>query len=399
MRGKHIRAASILAAVTLAVAACGGEAGGDGGGDGGSSGEDLVIGFPVPLTSGNAVYAEQMIDSAQLAVDEINADGGAGGRQLVLETYDDKLSPDESARVAQRAVTVDGAEVIVGGYTSIEGLAIREVTERRKIVYINPSTISPQLTVDAEYTFRVAVDQTEYPAALADLAEQLGLERPALLTDSGATGSTIGPPTEAALDEAGIALAGPATTYELNSTDVTGPVGTVVSQNPDGVLALGSSAADLGLIMKTMVERGLTVPILSVSAIVSPDALTVAGPEVIEALPIYTLVNKLATKPQFIDFVERYQAEYGGDVEELTVTLSEQAANSYDTIKLLAQALEETGGSTDGDGLAEALRGLPPFDAAGGAEGAQISFADSQTGFSDSLVASQFVDGALQAVA
>jgi branched-chain amino acid transport system substrate-binding protein len=394
----HIRTASILAGVAMAVAACGGGGSGGGGGDAKSSLKDLTIGVPVPTTSGNAVYADQMTKSAQLAADEVNAGGGAGGRKLVLKFYDDKLSPDESAKVAQRAVTVDGAEVVVGGYTSIEGLAIREVTERRKIVYINPSTISPQLTEGAKYTFRVAVDQREYPGAIANLAKKLGVKHPALLTDSGATGTTVGAPTEAALTKVGISLSGPGTTYQINSTDMSGPVGTVVSQHPDAVLALGSSAADLGLIMKTMVERGLTVPIVSVSAIVSPDALKVAGPATISALPIYTLVNKLATKPDFVNFVQKYQKQYGGKVEDLTVTLSEQAANSYDTIKILALALKKTGGKTDGDTLAKALRGLPAYTASGGNEGAKISFAKSQTGFSGSLVASRFVNGALQAV-
>jgi len=42
-------------------------------------------------------------------VKTINAEGGAGGRQLSLKVYDDKLTADESAKIAQRAITVDKA--------------------------------------------------------------------------------------------------------------------------------------------------------------------------------------------------------------------------------------------------------------------------------------------------
>jgi len=40
-------------------------------------------------------------------------------------------------------MTVDGAKVIMGGYTTIEGLAVRKLTTPADTLYLATSTVSP----------------------------------------------------------------------------------------------------------------------------------------------------------------------------------------------------------------------------------------------------------------
>src|SRR5450756_2998029 len=51
--------------------------------------DPIKIGVPVGLSGANSVVAPSVVQSAQLAVDEINAKGGVLGRQLALEVADD----------------------------------------------------------------------------------------------------------------------------------------------------------------------------------------------------------------------------------------------------------------------------------------------------------------------
>src|ERR1700723_3409554 len=51
--------------------------------------EPIKIGVPVGLSGANSVVAPSVVQSAQLAVEEINAKGGVLGRQLALEVADD----------------------------------------------------------------------------------------------------------------------------------------------------------------------------------------------------------------------------------------------------------------------------------------------------------------------
>jgi branched-chain amino acid transport system substrate-binding protein len=365
----------------LLLTACGGgdsnESSGGGGGEGGG-GEPLVVAFPVPLTSGNAAAAEQMVNTAELAVKTINDDGGAGGRELQLEVYDDKLTADESAKIAQRALTQDGAEVIVGGYTSIEGLAIREVTERRKVVYIASSTISPQLTKDATYTFRQAHDQGDYPVQMAALYAELGYEKPVVVHDDGPTGSTLFGPIVSELEGEGLTPGEPVG-FTLNSTDVSTAVADVAAQQPDSIIHVGSSGADAGLMLKTLAEQGIDAPVLGFGSLISAEALNIGG-AAYEGRDVYTLANASPSKPEYKEFKELYEAEYGA------TTLVEQAPQTWDAFEVLRRALDETGGDASGDALAEAIHGLEPFEGAAGKAGGLIDYSDSQNAYRESLV-------------
>ena len=51
--------------------------------------DPIKIGVPVGLSGANSVVAPSVVKSAELAVEEINADGGVLGRQLELEVADD----------------------------------------------------------------------------------------------------------------------------------------------------------------------------------------------------------------------------------------------------------------------------------------------------------------------
>ena len=63
----------------------------------GSSSEDtLKIGGMGPLTGDNAAYGEAVQNGAQLAVEEINADGGINGMQVEFKFEDDEADAEKA---------------------------------------------------------------------------------------------------------------------------------------------------------------------------------------------------------------------------------------------------------------------------------------------------------------
>ena len=62
----------------------------------GGSSEPLRIGLEAPLSGEQAVTGEDMLRGAQLAADEINADGGVDGRQIEIVPIDDAADPRQS---------------------------------------------------------------------------------------------------------------------------------------------------------------------------------------------------------------------------------------------------------------------------------------------------------------
>jgi urea transport system substrate-binding protein len=60
--------------------------------------DPIRIGVPVGLSGANSVVAPSVVQSAELAVEEINAKGGVLGRPLALDVADDVRAPPAPKR-------------------------------------------------------------------------------------------------------------------------------------------------------------------------------------------------------------------------------------------------------------------------------------------------------------
>src|ERR1700755_898972 len=68
------------------------------------SSEPITLGVSGPLTGPNAQYGAQWKQGFDLALDEINADGGIKGRPLAYVFEDTQSDPRQSVAVAQKFV-------------------------------------------------------------------------------------------------------------------------------------------------------------------------------------------------------------------------------------------------------------------------------------------------------
>lgn len=97
--------------------------GGAGAGGGGGSSEPILIGSASPVTGPFASDGQQMVRGQQMALDEINANGGLFGRELKLQVLDSKAQePDVMRNVLQKLVSQNVAAIFAGftTYTSVE---------------------------------------------------------------------------------------------------------------------------------------------------------------------------------------------------------------------------------------------------------------------------------------
>jgi branched-chain amino acid transport system substrate-binding protein len=121
--------------------------------------EPIEIGFPIPLSGPTAVYGEPVLKGAQMAVAEINANGGVLGRKLELLPRDSKASADEAVRLSRELIIKDNVDFLVGTLTSAEAPAVSTVAKENKIVFIAPTSKSTILTDAAHihpYIFRIS---------------------------------------------------------------------------------------------------------------------------------------------------------------------------------------------------------------------------------------------------
>lgn len=83
--------------------------------------EPIKIGVLAPESH---ILGKSIFNAAELAVDEINENGGINGRSVKLYEYDTHFSAADSSRAFQRAVHQDGIDAMVGIFTSEVALAM-----------------------------------------------------------------------------------------------------------------------------------------------------------------------------------------------------------------------------------------------------------------------------------
>jgi branched-chain amino acid transport system substrate-binding protein len=121
--------------------------------------DSIKIGFPIPLSGPGAVYGRPILAGAEMAVAEINAQGGLLGRKLEILSRDSKANADEAVRLSRELIIKNSVDFLIGTLTSAEAPAVSTVAKENKIVFIAPSSKSTILT-DAKhihpYIFRIA---------------------------------------------------------------------------------------------------------------------------------------------------------------------------------------------------------------------------------------------------
>jgi urea transport system substrate-binding protein len=98
--------------------------------------DNVKIGFLTALTGLETILGETQLHCFQLAVDDINAAGGAGGRQLEYVVEDDQTTTKGAIDKARKLIFQDKVHAIVGMIASLERVAALSVTSPAKKLLI-----------------------------------------------------------------------------------------------------------------------------------------------------------------------------------------------------------------------------------------------------------------------
>lgn len=102
--------------------------------------DTVKIGFLAPLTGPAAGLGINMRDVIQLAVEEVNAQGGAGDRKMELIIEDDQMSPKVTVDKTQKLIFKDKVDVIMGLATGGEMIPCRAICQKVNQLMITYTT-------------------------------------------------------------------------------------------------------------------------------------------------------------------------------------------------------------------------------------------------------------------
>ncbi len=116
--------------------------------------EEIKIGAVLPLTGDGAKYGQSAKSGLDLAVEEINANGGIKGKFINVIYEDTKMEPKEGTSAVLKLLTIEKVPAIIGAMASSVTLAIAPIAEENKVVLLSPVSSSPLITDAGDYIFR-----------------------------------------------------------------------------------------------------------------------------------------------------------------------------------------------------------------------------------------------------
>ena len=288
-----------------------------------------------------------------LALEEINAAGGIGGRKLEVISRDDNGNPGDAVRVAEELVSREQATVLMGTFASNVGLAVSDFAKQRKLVFLAAEPLSDKLTWENgnRYTFRLRASTYMQTAMLIPEAARLKKKRWAIVYPNYEYGQSAAnafrkllkarqPDVEIVAEQA----------PPLGKIDAGATVQALAAAKPDAIFS-ALFAADLSKFVREGNTRGLFRGREVVNLLAGEpeylDPLKAETPDgwIVTGYPWHDIAS-----PEHKRFLAAYQARWSDSPRLGSVV-------GYSALQSVAAALRKAG-AADTEKLITAFRGL-----------------------------------------
>lgn len=333
---------AIAASAALVLSGCSG--GLAGGGDGGSSDGPIKLGMLAPFSGSEAAFGDYMKFGAQLAIDEINADGGVDGRDLELITEDDGCDATQAVSAANKLVSA-GVHGSVGGYCSGATLPTLPVFEGAGVPMVIPAANSTKL-VD-QGAFLINGTGTQQAAAAIAYAEKLGSKNVVLIDDNTDYSVDLANSFE---EQAGDLNIVKRESVNPDEKDFAANINSVLGVSPDFIYWTGYYQAG-GLLIDQLRSSGYDGVVLVGDGSVDAQLAAIAGPAIDNVFGTFTRT------PDMLEGGDKWVAAY---TELAKADPGPYSMQTYEAVKVMAAAMEEAGG-TDAEAVNTALKGMKAF--------------------------------------
>lgn len=327
------RRLAVLAALAVLGAACSGDPG------------VIKIGIAGPFTD---PIGAPMLKAAELAVEEINATGGVGGRRIELLALDDYGNADSAIAVATRLYDSD-VSAVVGHLFSSTTIAAAPVYNAppNPLVAVSPSSSAPEISGAGDWTFRVCPSDGAHGLALARWArERLGLQRGTAfyLNDDYGRGVRQTFASEFVRRGGELLATNP---YLGDRPDVSVYVERLARDRTSQFMLLAGNRSEAEEILRQAAAQGVVLPAMGGDGL---EGIEAAG-ELAEGLLLTAAYVPSIRTPENNRFVAAWRRSYPD-----APLPNQPAAATYDAVRLLAQVIERAG--TERQAVRDELAGV-----------------------------------------
>ena len=309
------------------------------------------------IAEAQAIAGASIPQAAQMAADEINAQGGVDGRKIEIVTYDNHSTSADSVRAFQRAVNEDKVNVVIASFISEVVLALEPWAARLKTPLITPGAASNEISKSVhsdydknKYTFHGYLTSAALALSVCDAAKELLVDQKhmttaVIMSEDAAWTKPLDIGYEECLPKIGLKVLDHIR-FSPDTTDFTPIFNKIESSKPD-VIITGISHVGVQPTVQWK-NQEVPIPMLGVSSQATNETFGKDSNNASDGV-LYQGVSgpNVAVTPRSVPFAEGFKAKFGNYPSYAGYT-------AYDEVYYIADAVKRAG-STDADKMVEAL--------------------------------------------
>ncbi|MFG6178684.1 ABC transporter substrate-binding protein [Halomonas sp. THAF12] len=313
---------------------------------------EVKVGFLGGFTGGIESLTPPIFDGANLAVQQINEQGGVlDGQDIVMPTGDTTCSDASAAsNAADRMVNTEQVTAIVGALcTGATIAAANNAAIPGGVTMVSPASTAPAVTDldDNDLVFRTVPSDAFQGQMLAKLLLDKGIQEVAVTYVNNDYGQGLADAFVAGYESGGGSVLDNLA-HEDNRADYRSELGTLAATGAQTLVVLAYADTSGQTVLRQAYESGMF------SQYVGGDGMV--GDSLVEAIGADVLNGMIATRPGSPELpgtaMFNQQAQAAG-IDPSAVF----AAQAYDAAFLLGLAIEQNG-NAEREGLSEALRSV-----------------------------------------
>ena len=345
-------AASAAAVMALSLAGCSGGSMDDSSSSSAkASGDSITIGTVTTNSGTAAAYGEAEVKGFELAVSEINAEGGINGKKVKLESMDDKGDATEASNAYNKLAGDNNVLAVAGPTISATTAAVAPLADQSKLVTIAPAATSDSIET-GNYLFRTCFkDSYQGEVAARFAAENLKVKKVAVLYGTGDPYSSgVGEAFAKAAEKLGLEVVDKESSSSADDTEYSAQLQKIQASGAELLYAPYYYSVAGPYIIPQARSVGFEGYVMGPDGY---DGLKLTGDKSQYNKTYYTTHYSADdnTNSKVQDFIKSYKSKNNAEPNTF-------AALGYDTIYMIKQAIEKAGKNATREDVRNAVAGM-----------------------------------------
>jgi len=311
---------------------------------------DIKIGILMDITGPIASFIPPIQNAANLAIKQVNEQGGLLDGQAVAVYGDTTGAAQAAVDAAGKLVNIENVPIIMGALMSGTTIAAAEaVSIPAGVVQISPTATSPAITAlkDGDLLYRVVPSDNYQGAVLAKMVLDEGIKKVAVTYVNNDYGVGIGQTFMDAYKAAGGEIVAEAK-HEEKKNSYRSELATLAKGGAEALVVVAYAGDSGSTIVKQALEGGLFTRFIGTDGLRDEALIKEVGAEAL-ATSFFSSPTSPADNPAQAKLHEMFNAEYKEGADKAFVD------QTYDATFLALLAIEKAG-SADRALMAAALR-------------------------------------------